>query len=565
MTVDSQQNNRDPAGDGLTVHKSGALAPLREPVFARIWAASIVANFGQLILGVGVAWEMTRLTSSASMVALVQTAMMLPLMLVALPAGAIADTFDRRKVAMLGLGIAALFGSILSALAFLELTSPWILLLFCSLIGTGVALYNPAWQSSIGEQVKSEALPAAIALGSISYNVARSFGPAIGGLIVLAAGAQAAFAVNVLAYLPLIFAFYLWQRGQVLSRLPPEHIARAMVSGVRYAFHSHPIRAVLIRSFAFGLASATATALAPLIAKDLLDGDAGIYGVLLGAMGVGAVAGALMVNIFREHLSIEKAAALLAMVSGLALMGLGFSRSLASTCTALFVVGGANMLTIALFNISVQTSVPRWVTARALSLYSSSLTGGIALGAWFWGNIANSWSLEVALVTSGLSMLTLPLLALFLRLPEVSIAGSEPVPIVNEPEVALPISMRSGPVVIEIEYRIDPKEARAFYDAMLHIQRMRLRNGGFNWSITRDIGDPTLWIERYHTPTWADYLRMRDRFTQMDQDAQAAVDRFILDGEPKRVRRGLERPFGSVRWKVDTPDPKEDTSFYAGP
>lgn len=565
MTIESQQDDRDPPGGKLPARKSGALAPLREPVFARIWVASIFANFGQLILGVGVAWEMTRLTSSASMVALVQTAMMLPLMLVALPAGAIADTFDRRKVAMLGLGIAAFFGAMLSTLAFLELTSPWVLLLFCSLIGTGVALYNPAWQSSIGEQVKSQDLPAAIALGTISFNVARSFGPAIGGLIVLAAGAQAAFAVNVLAYLPLISAFFLWKRGKVLSRLPPEHITRAMVSGARYAFHSHPIRAVLIRSFAFGLAGATAMALAPLIAKDLLGGDASIYGILLGAAGVGAVAGALMVNLFREHLSIEKAVALLAIVSGLALVGVGLSRSLAATCAALFFVGGANMLTIALFNISVQTSVPRWVTARALSLYSSFLTGGIAIGAWFWGIIANTWSIELAIIASGLFMLTLPLLALFLRLPEVGIAASEPVPIVSEPEVALPISMRSGPVVIEIEYRIDPQDARAFYDAMLLIRRMRLRNGGFNWSMTRDIADPTLWIERYHTPTWADYLRMRDRFTQLDRDAQAAVDRFRIEGDSRRVRRGLERPFGSVRWRVDTPDPKEDTSFYTGP
>ncbi|MDH4040767.1 MAG: MFS transporter [Gammaproteobacteria bacterium] len=549
----------------LTSGKRGALAPLREPVFARIWGASILANFGQLILGVGVAWEMTRLTSSASMVALVQTAMMLPLMLVALPAGAFADMFDRRRLAMLGLGMAAFFGSVLSALAFFQLTSPWILLLACSLIGTGVAIYNPAWQSSIGEQVKSQDLPAAIALGTISYNVARSFGPAIGGLIVLAAGAQAAFAVNALAYLPLILAFFLWKRGKVVSRLPPERITRAIISGARFAFHSHPIRTVLARAFIFGLAGATASALAPLIARDLLGGDASIYGILLGASGVGAVTGALMINIFRERFSAERATAMLAILGGLALVAIGFSRSLPLTCLGLYFTGGTGMLTIALFNISVQISVPRWVTARALSLYSSSLTGGIAFGAWFWGNIANSWSVETAIIASGLFMLATPLFALFLPLPDVTQAGSEPVPIVNEPEVALAINMRSGPLVIEIEYRIDPKDARAYYNAMLDIQRTRLRNGGFNWSITRDIGDPTLWIERYHLPTWADYLRMRDRFTQADLDAQAAVDMFIMPGEPKRIRRGLERPFGSVRWKVDTPDPHADGVVYTGP
>ena len=517
-----------------------------------------------MILGVGVAWEMTRLTSSVSMVALVQTAMMLPLMLVALPAGAIADMFDRRKVAMVGLGIAAMFGSMLSVLTFLELTTPWVLLAFCSLIGTGVALYNPAWQSSIGEQVKSEDLPAAIALGTISFNLARSFGPAIGGLIVLAAGAQAAFAVNALGYLPLILSFFLWQRGKIVSRLPPERIARAIVSGVRYAFHSHPTRTVLIRSFVFGITAASASALAPLIAKDLLGGDASTFGLLLGASGVGAVTGALMITLVRERLGTEKATAILAVLGGLALVGVGISRSLPLTCLGLFIVGGATMLTIALFNISVQTSVPRWVIARALSLYSSSLTGGIAFGAWLWGATANSWSIELAMIASGLCMLTMPIFAIFLRLPEVSLAASMPAPIVTEPEVALAITMRSGPVVIEIEYRIDPEDARMYYNAMLNIQRMRLGNGAFNWSITRDIGDPALWIERYHLPTWADYLRMRDRFTQADLNAQAAVDKFLIAGQSKRIRRGLERPFGSVRWKVDTPDPHGDPSVYMG-
>ncbi|MBL4826876.1 MAG: MFS transporter [Spongiibacteraceae bacterium] len=489
------------ANNDQLAHKGAALAPLREPVFSRIWAASFLSNFGQLILGVGVAWEMTRLTSSPSMVALVQTAMMLPLMLVALPAGAIADMFDRRKVAMLGLGIAAFFASVLSLLAGFDLTTPWVLLLFCSLIGTGVALYSPAWQSSISEQVKSKDIPAAIALNTISYNVARSFGPAIGGFIVLVAGAQVAFTVNAVGYLPLILAYFLWERGEVLSRLPPERITRAMVSGIRYAFHSNPIRTVLIRAFSFGLAGATATALAPLIAKELLGGDASTFGLLLGATGLGAVAGALMINRLREHFGTEKSVSMLAIVSGLALVGIGFSRSLPLTCLGLFLTGGAGMVIIALLNISVQLSAPRWVMARALSLFSSSLTGGIAIGAWFWGSIADSWSIDVAIIASGLFMLIMPVFTLFWRIPEGDNSGAESVHLDSEPEVALAITLRSGPVAIDVDYKIDPDNARAYYGAMLEVQRVRLRNGGFNWSIARDIGDPALWTERYHFPT----------------------------------------------------------------
>jgi len=547
------------------VRRGGAFEPLREPVFRRIWTASVLSNFGQLILGVGAAWEMTRLTSSASMVALVQTALMLPLMLVAVPAGAVADMFDRRKIAMSGLGFSMACGAVLTLLAWFGLTTPWVLLAFCSLIGAGVALYSPSWQASISEQVPHTQLPAAIALGSISYNFARSFGPAVGGLIVLAAGAKTAFAVNALCYGPLLIAFFLWKRRHISSRLPPERIDRAIVSGARYAFHSGSVRIVLVRAFLFGLAGASASALGPLVAKQLLSGNASTYGILLGSSGVGAVVGALMVSRVRDWMSNEAAARLLALISGVALVLVGFSRSVPLTCAALFVAGAANILVIALFNISVQLAAPRWVTARALSLFSSALTGGIAIGAVLWGMVANSWSVEIAIVASGAALCLTPLLAFLFPLPESGVSAVESVAIDHEPEVAMDLTLRSGPVVIEVDYRVHPEQARSYYDAMLKVQRTRLRNGGFNWSISRDIADPSLWTERYQFPTWGDYLRMRDRFTQDDLDAQSAVEAFTIEGEPKRVRRRLERPFGSVRWRADTPDAREETLGYLGP
>ncbi|WP_165189687.1 MFS transporter [Caulobacter soli] len=551
--------------DGTPTGSGGAFEPLREPVFRNIWSASVLSNFGQLILGVGAAWEMTRLTSSASLVAMVQTALMLPLMLASVPAGAVADMFDRRKIAMLGLGFSVACGTLLTVLAWLGLTSPWVLLSFCSLIGAGVALYSPSWQASISEQVPPAQLPAAIALGSISYNFARSFGPALGGLIVLAMGAKAAFAVNAVCYLPLLAAFFLWKRRHVPSRLPPERIDRAIVSGGRYALHSGPVRTVLVRAFLFGFAGASASALAPLIAKDLLHGDAGAYGVLLGSSGVGAVAGALMVSRVRERLSNETATRILALISGLAIILVGFSHMLWLTCVGLFLAGAGNILTIALFNISVQLASPRWVTARALSLFSSALTGGIAVGAIVWGVVANGWSVQVAVVASGAALCATPLLAFVFRLPEAAVGGVEAVQIGNEPEVAMALTLRSGPVVIEIDYRVHPDQARPYYDAMLKVQRTRMRNGAFNWSISRDVADPALWTERYQFPTWGDYLRMRDRFTQADFAVQADVEAFLLEGSTKVVRRRLERPLGSVRWRADSPDPKQETVGYLAP
>jgi MFS family permease len=553
------------SADAGTAPAGGTFAPLRERTFRTIWTASLLSNFGQLILAVGAAWEMTRLTSSPSMVALVQTASMLPLMLVAVPAGAIADMFDRRRIAMAGLALSSLCGAMLTALAFAGLTTPWVILAFCALIGAGVAIYAPAWQASISEQVEGPNVPAAIALGTISSSVARSFGPAIGGFIVLAAGAKAAFAINALFYMPLLLAFFFWKRRQVPSRLPPERLDRAIVSGMRYIRHSGPIRTALFRTFMFGLAGATATALAPLIAKDLLRGDADTYGVLLGAGGVGAVTGALLVGWFRTRFGTEGATRLLAIAGGLALVLTGFSRSLPLTCLGLFIGGGANILTIALFNISVQTAAPRWVTARALSLFTSALTGGIAIGAVFWGVLASMTDVQVAVVASGAMLFATALLSVLMPLPESTEADVATVEIAHQPEVGMALTMRSGPVVIEIDYDVDPDDARDFYTAMLAVQRTRLRNGGFDWSMSRDIADPALWTERYKCPTWGDYLRMRDRFSQTDIALHEAARNYHRDTGELRIRRKLERPFGSVRWKADTPDPRHGTIGYLGP
>lgn len=538
----------------------GILAPLTVPTFRRVWLASLLSNFGQLILGVGAAWEMTRISPSATMVALVQSALMLPMMLIALPAGAIADMFDRRRVALTGLGFAICASALLTGLSLLGLTTPWLLLGFSSLIGAGVALYAPAWQSTLPDLVDAPRLPAAVALGTISYNIARSVGPAIGGMIVMALGAGAAFALNMVCYLPLFLAFLFWRRPAVASALPPERLDRAVLSGIRYALYSRPIRRVYGRALLFGVAGASALALGPLVARDLLAGDASAYGLLLGASGIGAVAGAMAVGRIERHMSVEMAVSLCALLSMAALALLGISRHLPLSCLALAMVGAGNILTVALLNVTVQFAAPRWVTGRALSLFQCALTGGIALGAGLWGAVAARWGVDIALYASAAIMGVLPLPGRFFPLIRNSFADLAPAVIRSEPEVALDLTLRSGPVVVEIDYRVPAEVTADFYAAMLKLAHIRLRNGGFDWSLARDIGAPDIWTERYHCPTWGDYLRLRTRFTQADIEAQKQADAFTLPLDRPRVRRRLEQPFGSIRRHpapapMDTPIP----------
>jgi MFS family permease len=531
----------------------GVAAPLRHVVFRRIWLASLLSNLGLLIQAVGAAWAMTQMTPDADKVALVQTALMLPVMLISMPAGAIADMYDRRIVALVSLSISLSGATALTVLAWFGLITPNTLLAFCFVVGSGMALFGPAWQSSVSEQVPAETLPSAVALNGISYNIARSFGPAIGGIVVATAGAVAAFASNALLYFPLLVVLFLWNRTSEPSRLPRERLNRAIVSGVRYIANSPSIRIVLARTLVTGLIGGSVSALMPLVARDLLHGGAQTYGIMLGAFGMGAVIGALNISEIRQRLSGESAVRACALSMGGAIAAVALSREPVLTAAALVVAGAAWMMAVALFNIGVQLSAPRWVAGRSLAAFQASIAGGIAMGSWGWGHLTNVAGVETALLVSAGLMLASPLLGLWLGMPRVG-ARNEDAEDLADPEVRLSLTGRSGPLVVEIEYRVAQENARAFHNVMQDVQLSRQRNGAYGWSVARDIADPELWTERYHCPTWLDYLRQRNRATQSERALHLQAIAFHIGPDPVRIRRMLERPFGSVRWKEDTPD-----------
>ncbi|WP_024520965.1 MFS transporter [Bradyrhizobium sp. Tv2a-2] len=530
-----------------TLSVDGIAAPLRYAPFRHIWLASLLSNLGILIRGVGAAWAMTEMTSSADKVALVQTALMLPVMFISLPAGAVADMYDRRVVTLVALLISFCGATALTALEWWDLTTPNLLLALCFLVGSGAALMGPAWLSSVGEQVPAEALPAAVTLNGISYNIARSFGPAIGGIVVAIAGAVAAYAANALLYLPLMIALFLWKRLTEHSRLPPEQLTRAIATGVRYIANSPSIKIVLTRAMTTGAIGASITALMPLVARDLLRGGAQTYGVMLGAFGVGAVIGALCIGEVRKRMSGEAAVRVCVLSMGLAIAAVALSREPILTMIALVMTGAMWTLAFTLFDIGVQLSAPRWVAGRSLAVYQASFSGGIGVGSWGWGRLTDAAGVEITLLVSAALMALSSLLGLWLRMPRIS-ARSENADMLADPEVRLPLTHRSGPLVVEIEYRVAPENARAFHNVMQDVQLIRQRNGAYGWSIGRDIADPELWRERYHCPTWLDYLRQRNRSTQSERALDQKAATFHIGPEPVRIHRMLERPFGSVRW-----------------
>lgn len=521
--------------------QASPLAPFRHGTFRSIWLASLASNFGGLIQGVGAAWLMTSIARSADMVALVQASVTLPIMVFSVVSGAIADNFNRRRVMLTAQVYMLVVSLTLTLAAWMGLMTPWLLLGFTFLIGCGTALNNPSWQASVGDIVPRADLPAAVALNSVGFNLTRSVGPAIGGLIVATAGAAAAFAVNALSYLALIAVLVRWKPRLPVSTLPRETLGTAMLAGLRYVAMSPSILTVMGRSFVFGFTAIAVLALLPLVARNLVAGGPLVYGVLLGAFGVGAVGGAFLGARLRTRLTSE-------VIVRLAFLGFAICATLAAASptawiTALgLLIGGASwILALSLFNTTVQLSAPRWVLGRALSLYQMAAFGGMALGSWTWGLVAESHGASTALVAAAAAMLGGAALGLRVPLPDREDLNLDPLNRWREPHLALDLEPRSGPIAILIEYVIEEAQVTDFLDAMIDRHRIRRRDGARDWTLMRDMEKPGLWIESYKVPTWVDYVRYNQRATQEDAAVGERIRALHAGSTPPRVHRMIVR------------------------
>ncbi|WP_312951265.1 MFS transporter [Agrobacterium sp.] len=521
--------------------RKSPLAPLRHQTYRTIWIASLASNFGGLIQAVGAAWMMTSLSSSENMIALVQASTSLPIMLFSLISGALADSFDRRRIMISAQFLMLVASVMLTVFAWLGWLSPWLLLFFTFMIGCGTALNNPSWQASVGEMVPREDLPAAVTLNSVGFNITRSVGPAIGGAIVAAAGAAAAFLVNSLSYFALIYALMQWKLPAPTSQLPREHLGAAISSGMRYVAMSPNIGKVLVRGFLFGLSASAILALMPVVARDLVQGGALTYGVMLGAFGLGAIGGALISARLREALSSE-------WIVRVAFLGFAFSSGMTAisanailTSLALTIAGACWVLALSLFNTIVQLSTPRWVVGRALSLYQTLTFGGIALGSWVWGALSEIHGVSFALQLSCLLMLFGVLVGYFLQMPAFASLNLDPLNRFVEPPLRLDIKPQSGPIAILIDYEIDDSDLPEFMALMTERRRIRIRDGARNWNLMRDLENPDIWTESYHVPTWVEYVRHNHRRTQADAEAWDKLLTLHRGDKRPRVHRMIER------------------------
>jgi MFS family permease len=462
-------------------------SPLRSTLFRSLWLATIVANIGTWMQDVGAGWLMTSLTTSPSLVALVEAADSFPVMLLALPAGAIADIVDRRRLLITVQVYFLVVTTILAVLTFLDLTTPWVLLGFTFAIGVGTAITMPAWAAIVPELVPKEQLASAIALNSIAINVSRAIGPAIAGILVATVGVWLVFALNALSCFAILGVLLWWKREHRKSTLPAERFVGAIRVGLRFVVHTKSLQAVLIRGMGFFLFASATWSLFPVIVRRELQRGPEIYGLLLTCIGIGAVTGMAWITI------------------------------------------------LSALQVTAQLTLPEWVRARGLATFVMVFMAGMALGSILWGQVATHWGTPMALTVAASGMLVAIGLTwrykLGEKMPDFTPSMHWAAPVLAE--IPQP---DAGPVMVTIEYRVRPGTRREFVAAMQHVREMRRRNGAYFWELFHNSAEPTLYREIFMDESWTEHLRQHERVSVADREIQGRAKQYLIEGfETKSV------------------------------
>lgn len=514
---------------------ASAWSPLRQSLFRALWVASLISNIGTWMHEVGAAWLMTALAQSPLLVSLLQTATNLPIFLLGLPAGALADVVDRRKLLLFAQSWMAIAAACLGILTLFGLTTPWLLLGFTFVLGIGSALNMPAWQAITPELVSRDELPAAAALGGISFNTARAVGPALGGLVVAAAGPWAVFLLNAISFVSVIFVLYRMESPPRQNALPAERLPGAIQAGLRYLRHAPSLRAIIIRVLAFISCGSAVWALLPLVARQGLKLTSFGYGLLLGCLGLGAVLGASalpkMLRQFGTDALLSAATLLWAGVAA----ALAYLHQIGWLCAIMILGGSAWTIFMSNLNAAAQAAVPAWVRARALAVYTIAFVGGMAGGSALWGMIATRAGISASLLCAALGLVAGLLIASRYRLEEHADMDLTPSLHWPMPSVAVELDPEDGPVLVTVEYRIDPAKSRDFVKAMNSLRRLRLRDGATSWRLYQDVTDPGRYVENFIVKSWAEHLRQHERVTQADRAIEDNVRAFHIGPEPPAV------------------------------
>ncbi len=516
---------------------SSALSPFRHRAFAVIWVATLVSNIGVWMQSAAAGWLMTSLAPDARYVALVQVASALPMFLLGLPAGAFADIFDRRRLLltmeMAGTALTAGFAVLVAT----GNVTAVVLLGFVFLASAAAASIAPAWEAIVPQLVeRRQDLAPAVALNSGSVNVSRAIGPALAGVLIGASSMAAPYWINAVCNLGCIAALFWWRPAAHVRDLPPERVGSAILVGLRHARYNLPLRATLARASGFFLFASAYWALLPLLAREQLGGGPQTYGMLLGAIGLGAVGGTLVLHRLKAWLGADGLVVAGSLGTAVALVLFAIARATGLALLASAVAGLSWIAVLSTLNVSAQTALPGWVRGRGLATYATVMFGATTLGALAWGQTASALGLPIAHAAAAAGLVVAIVLLREQRVQ--SSAGLDLRPSMYWPEPVLSddVDDDRGPVLVTIEYDIEGADRAAFLSAVYRQGAARKRNGAYRWGIFEDAAAPSRWVETFLIDSWLDYLRQRERLTKADQQLEAEVRSHQAQGEPRVSR-----------------------------
>lgn len=516
----------------------GGFGPLRQPVFAVLWAASVLGNTGTFIRDVASSWLVTDLSNAPAAVAMVQAAGTLPIFLLAIPAGVMSDILDRRKfLIVIQLGLAAVSATLV-ALSYSGLLSVSSLVALTFMGGIGAALMGPTWQSIVPELVPRESLKSAVALNSLGVNIARSIGPAAGGFLLAAFGAALTYGIDVLSYVFVIAALIWWPRPRDADDALSERFFGAFRAGLRYTRASRELHIVLLRAAIFFAFSSSIWTLLPLLARNNLGGDARFYGFLLGAVGLGAIAGAFLLPTLRRRFDNDGLLLRAAIVTSIVMMILSFAPPQWIAVLVLVVLGGAWIVALTTLNGAAQAILPNWVRGRALAVYLTVFNGAMAAGSIGWGAVAQAVGISTTLQAGAVGLFLIGIVLNRIKLPagEADLVPSNHWP---EPLTAEPVEHDRGPVLILIEYKVHKEQQAEFLKFLAQLSAERRRDGAYNWGVTEDAADPEKIVEWFLVESWVEHLRQHKRVSKADADLQQETLKYHVGPEKPVVRHLL--------------------------
>lgn len=513
---------------------SSAWSPFRHMTFAVLWSATVVANIGTWMYNAAAGWLMTSLDPDPLTVSLVQVATSLPMFLFALLAGALADIVDKRRFLIVVEAAIAAVSVIFAAIVWFGLATPDNLLLFTFLIGAGSVLTAPAWQSIVPQLVPKQDLHPAVVANSVGVNISRAVGPALGGVITAGAGIAVPFWLNAVSNLGIIGALLWWRSPQKGSlHLPVERFGSAIRTGFRYARHNSHLRATLMRAVGFFLFASAYWALLPLVARSQIAGGPQLYGILLGAIGAGAVGGAFALPWLQSKLGPDRLVAAGTCGTALTLTLFGFAHDANAALAASFIAGVSWIAVLSSLNVSAQVALPDWVRGRGLAMFVTVFFGAMTLGSAVWGKVAGIVGLPAAHFIAAASALVV--IPLTWRWKLQTGARIDFTPSMHWPA---PLSTHDfehdqGPVLVTVEYRINSRNRGAFLAALERLAHERRRDGAYAWSVFEDAAEEGRFLETFLVESWLEHLRQHERVTNADRVLQEAVQRFHTEGTPK--------------------------------